>query len=244
MTSFKWSIIDTGPALPEHNMAIDVQLLESLATHSQPILHLYDWGVPAATYGHFIDPYTLLNKTEVDAVGLTLARRPTGGGVIFHLTDFAFSILVPEGHPEYSLNTLDNYAFVNRLVIQAVERFVQLEAETKVNLSMLPIENLVVDEHAKHFCMGKPTKYDVILDGRKVGGGAQRRTKHGFLHQGTISLAFPDENLLKRVLLPGTRVFEAMKLNTGVLLEIGSTGIVEEARKQFREVFKSIVVEL
>jgi lipoate-protein ligase A len=49
--------------------------------------------------------------------------------------------------------------------------------------------------------MAKPTKYDVMWEGKKVGGGAQRRTKYGFLHQGTISLGRPDEEFLSGILL-------------------------------------------
>jgi lipoate-protein ligase A len=47
--------------------------------------------------------------------------------------------------------------------------------------------------------MARPTKYDVMLQGRKIAGAAQRKTKAGFLHQGTIALLCPDPELLGAV---------------------------------------------
>ena len=61
-----------------------------------------------------------LDLKALEASGLHLARRPTGGGIIFHLTDFAFSVLIPANHPSFSQNTLENYALVNRPVAFAI----------------------------------------------------------------------------------------------------------------------------
>ena len=57
-------------------------------------------------------------------------------------------------------------------------------------------------QDADYFCMAKPTIYDVVYQGRKIAGAAQRRRKNGYLHQGTISLAFPQMGLLNEVLFP------------------------------------------
>ncbi|MFQ5729989.1 MAG: hypothetical protein ACE5GN_06480, partial [Waddliaceae bacterium] len=181
----KWQILDTGFASAQKNMALDYELLRGLSSTQQPILHLYEWDEDAATYGHFLDPYNFLNKDGVEKHNLQLARRPTGGGVVFHMTDFAYSILVPASHPGYTVNTLENYGFIHRIITKVVQRFLA----SKNSPELLPEEPQNVDDHSCHFCMARPTKYDVMWEGRKVGGGAQRRTRHGYLHQGTISIA-------------------------------------------------------
>jgi lipoate---protein ligase len=208
-------ILDTGIASAEENMAFDSHLLYKLAqSKGKPVLHLYEWDSPSATYGHFIKPENFLNPHPIREGKLRLARRPTGGGILFHVSDYAFSFLVPASHPRYSTNTLTNYAFVNSMVLEAVQRF----AGRKLSVGLLPLEPIPADETSGYFCMAKPTKFDVVIEGRKVGGAAQRRTKHGFLHQGTISLALPEEDYLQSLLLPGTRVFEAMCQYTYSLL--------------------------
>src|SRR4029078_7336771 len=106
MKTDRWHIIDTGEKSAEENMRLDADLLERAAEWAYPILHLYEWAAPSATFGHFIDPGQFLNLDRVIQKGLQLARRPTGGGIIFHLWDMAFSVLVPSHLPEFSLNTL------------------------------------------------------------------------------------------------------------------------------------------
>lgn len=208
-TLMKCKIIDTGKASAEKNMALDYALLRDLESIQQPILHLYEWEAHSATYGHFLDPYKYLNETAVKALGIQLARRPTGGGVLFHRSDFAFSILIPANHPQYSVNTLENYAFVNRMIIEILREF--LGEDTP--LTLLQEETPAALPHSKNFCMAKPILNDVMFQGKKISGGAQRRTKHGFLHQGTISLGIPDEGILKQ-LLKDPAILQDMMLNT------------------------------
>lgn len=210
----KWKILDTGKRSAEDNMAIDAKLLEEMKPDDSPILHLYEWEGKAATYGYFLDPKKFLDLEKARALRLSLARRPTGGGIIFHVSDLAFSVLVPANFPHYSTNTLDNYDFINNAVKRGVNSFF----ENPESLSLLPDEPLPLDESCRHFCMAKPTKYDVMLGGRKIAGAAQRRRKQGYLHQGSIAIALPKENFLNQVLLKGTQVHEAMLTHTFSLL--------------------------
>jgi lipoate-protein ligase A len=137
------------------------------------------------------------------------------------------------------VNTLENYAFVNRLLIEVINEF----AGQVATLGLLMHEPQVQDIHSKHFCMAKPTKYDVMIEGKKVGGGAQRRTKSGFLHQGTLSLALPDVNFLQKILLPDTCVFRSMQQNSYALLEgKPSAENLLNARIRLKEIFKKVIL--
>ena len=210
----RWTLVDSGVASAQVHMDTDAKLLADAGSLSGPLLHHYDWERDSGTFGYFLDPYKLLDRSAVERRGVDLGRRPTGGGLVFHITDLAFSVVVPAGHPAYSTNTLENYAFVNRIVIEAVCAFLGRDA----GMELLPDEPTPRDAACKHFCMAKPTKYDVMLDGRKVGGAAQRRTKLGFLHQGTIALGRMPQAVLSEILLPGTQVVQAMQDSTYPLL--------------------------
>ncbi|MDN3509168.1 MAG: hypothetical protein P0S93_04035 [Candidatus Neptunochlamydia sp.] len=210
----KWKILDTGKQSAKKNMAIDAKLLEEMKPDDPPILHLYEWEGNAATYGYFLDPKKFLDVEKGESLGLSLARRPTGGGIIFHISDLAFSVLVPANFPHYSTNILDNYDFIN----SAVKRGVKIFFENAESLTLLPYEPTPFDESCCHFCMAKPTKYDIMLEGRKIAGAAQRRRKQGYLHQGSIAITLPEENFLNQVLLEGTQVHKAMLTHTFSLL--------------------------
>ncbi len=220
-------IIDTGKRSAQENMDIDAGLLKDLG--DEPILHIYEWDGPSATHGHFIKPADYLDLTAAQNNTLQLGRRPTGGGIIFHVSDWAFSILIPSSHPKFSLNTLDNYHLINTCVQDAVKVFLGSDA------NLLPSEPIPLDESCRNFCMAKPTKYDVMLGSQKIAGSAQRRVRGGFLHQGSICVAHPPKVLLEDVLLPGTQVLTAMEQNTFSLLGgEASRSALAEARNQVK----------
>ncbi len=224
-----WKYLDTGARSAAANMELDAALLSDLTDEKDTILHLYDWETDAATYGHFIDPGHFLNLKGVEKRKLDLAKRPTGGGIVFHNCDLAFSVLVPASSSWFSSNPLDNYAFVNSRVIWAVSQILDTPA------ALLPEEPEALDEVCRNFCMAKPTKYDVMIHGKKIGGAAQRKTRHGFLHQGSIAIGLLPEPYLKDVLVGGTQVLEGMRQNSFTLLGPSWTEKqLKEARKTLR----------
>lgn len=227
-------VLKNEPRLASLNMAEDAALLDALS--DRPILHLYEWENPSISFGYFMRPEKHLHLEKIEKRGIDLARRPTGGGLTFHLWDLAFSFLLPKCHPSFSENSLLNYRFVNDLVLKAVQDTFPIKNE------MFLTESAFEERGAgcKNFCMARPTQYDVIFEGRKVAGAAQRKTKKGYLHQGTISLAFPDEDLLKEVLLEEP-VFNSMLQFTFALLGKGSSS---EDLSLGRERLKSSLVRV
>ena len=205
-------ILDSGKASAAENMAMDADLLLALSENSHPILHFYEWQNPCATYGYFSSPAVLLNEKGVYKYNLELAKRPTGGGIIFHQFDFAFSFLLPSAHSYFSQNTLENYRYVNQIIAKAIQGFLAEE----VQLELLPCEadcpalENVHQKPLRNFCMAKPTIYDVVSGGSKLAGGAQRRTKHGYLHQASIALTLPPDDFLAEI-VPEKMVIAAMK---------------------------------
>lgn len=224
----RYEVLLTSKASPEMNMEMDIKLLQSLAWEERIVLHFYAWKGNCATYGYFLDPFKLLHEEQVRKHSLALARRPTGGGVIFHQWDLAFAVLIPAAHPKYALNTLQNYAWVNKAVLEAVAEFSGRKFETTL---------LEQEEKCLHpcFCMAKPTVFDVMLNGRKAGGAAQRRTKHGLLHQGSIALSFPAAEFLEQVLIETQAVIAAMRQNGYYLLgDNAPFKTLEEGRRELQ----------
>lgn len=210
-------------------MRIDAELLSRIGSEKAPILHLYDWKGDCGTFGYFVDPAKYIDLEKAKKRGMQLARRPTGGGIIFHAWDFAFSVLVPASSPPFSRNTIENYAFVNGAVLRAVNQFLK----GRPDLEMISEDAPSLDDHCQSFCMAKPTKYDVMLQGKKIAGAAQRQTKEGYLHQGSIALVLPPEDYLSDILIPGTKVGEATRLFTFPLLG-ERTQDIETSRKELK----------
>lgn len=234
-----WKLLDTGVKTAEENMRLDALLLEKLDPKGEAILHLYGWSQPSATYGYFIQTQQFLNQEAASKHNLALARRPTGGGIVFHVSDLAFSALVPALHEGYSENTLENYHYINEKVIAAVRALLK-----EAHLELLPANPIPLDSNCMHFCMAKPTIFDVMLEGKKIAGAAQRKRKQGFLHQGTISIALPSDHFLEEILLPSTKVLEAMKANTHTLLKGSwSSHDLEVIREKLQQHLKRVFLE-
>lgn len=221
-------IISTPPLSALENMEHSWHLLNSLKENPRCILHFYNWQKPCATYGYFTKPNQFLDLKELEKQGIELARRPTGGGILFHLTDLAFSFFLPANHPRYSINTMENYQTVNQAILDGMQKWID-------HGELLKTDPFSGDNVSKHFCMAKPTRFDVMINGQKVAGGAQRRLQWGLLHQGSIHLKSLAPDLLDKILLPGTCVIKAMQKNSAVDLCIDP----EDLRNSLQNSFKA-----
>lgn len=223
-------ILDTAKRSAQENMDFDDKLLQEL---KGPTLHLYEWSFPSVTFGHFIRPEEHFQAEAFQT--LCLGRRPTGGGVTFHLWDYAFSFLLPASHPDYSLIPVENYRFVNEMALKALQK-VFLYTDPQITSNSFEIQA----KGAEHFCMARPTKYDVVCQGKKVIGAAQRNRRQGYLHQGTISLQSPDIDFLQRVLLSEKALFQAIEHYTHAPLtrEDPLEPMREKVKQALTEVFQ------
>ena len=229
----RFELVETSFASAAQNMALDRSLLESLSANPRCILRFHRWEKPSVTHGYFSNPAQSLNLKALAKWGIDLARRPTGGGILFHTCDTAFAFLMPATHPLFSTNTLDNYALINGAVQKAVRQLLVQKGLT----TLLQSESPPLDMASTHFCMAKPTQYDVMLDGYKIAGAAQRRTKAGLLHQGSLNFSLPSAPLLEEVLLPGTCVAKEMHKYTFCFPILNKEEIEQILEKELREIF-------
>lgn len=169
-----WDLIDTGLGTPTFNMEFDKDVLDSITSKT---LHLYLWDRPCISYGYFLDPKKSLNTLFLQEQKISLVKRPTGGGIVFHGYDYAFSLLVPPIDPLYQLEISAFYTLVNAQIIEALKPL-------KKGLTLL--EN---PQGEGLFCMAKPVVSDVMLGGKKLLGAAVRKKKSGLIYQGMIGLS-------------------------------------------------------
>ena len=222
MTLPRWEL--SPPLSAQENMDSDLDRLTNLKEGDPPLLRFYQWRRPALTYGYFTRPETVLDLQALEKAGYEMGCRPTGGGIIFHTADLAFSVLIPKNDPHLSENTLANYQVINTLVQKAIRGTLGLSA------------TLLVDcQKNSSFCMAQPSIYDVMLAGRKVGGAAQRRSKTGLLHQGSICLQVPDKVALA-LFLKDPEILKAMEKNS-YPLACSKEELIDSLASSFLEAF-------
>ena len=167
MKLFLWD--DLGPCDAAWNMAVDEALLRGV---SDPVLRIYRWVGRTASLGCF---GSLAVARETFDSQWALVRRWTGGGLVPHDGDWTYSLIVPAGDPLGHLSASASYRVIHSALALALRGGgidAHLAADTPVSRAGL--------------CFAAPVTADVLVAGRKVAGAAQRRTRLGFLHQGSV----------------------------------------------------------
>lgn len=166
-----WLLLNSGKCEPAFNMALDEALLEHAQQLGKPVLRFYGWTEPAATFGYF-QKYAEVEKTTRLR---PLVRRPTGGGIVPHDLDWTYSAIFPPAHEWHSLKAEESYRRIHDWLRLAF-------AELKVVTELAPC----CKKSAPGQCFVGHEKYDLLWQGRKIAGAAQRRNQLGLLIQGSI----------------------------------------------------------
>ncbi len=174
MQETTWHLWQDSLRSPYLNMAVDEALLETAPERKIPLVRTYGWNCPSVSIG-YVQDYTAAPRS-----GYTIVRRPTGGGVVFHDRDLTYTAVIPPEHQICKLDRMESYHVFHRAVLRALANF-------GLSGKLAPDESGPVDR-ATMQCFTTPTRYDVIAAGQKFAGAAQRRTRNGILHQGSISL--------------------------------------------------------
>ncbi|MBI5396607.1 MAG: lipoate--protein ligase family protein [Verrucomicrobia bacterium] len=166
-----WHLWNDAARDPALNMALDEALLRTAGERGRPLLRVYRWNAPAVSIGFF-------QKFAPElAPGRPVVRRPTGGGLVDHARDATYTVVAPPGHALYRMPTAESYRAIHEAVAAALQR---LGVAARLAPCCAPERSGV--------CFAAPVKFDVVADGRKVAGAAQRRLKCGLLHQGSVLL--------------------------------------------------------
>ena len=71
--------------------------------------------------------------------------------------------------------------------------------------------------YSRHLCFANPVSADVMIDSRKIAGAAQRRTRAGLLHQGSIQHVELGNGLAERFASELSNVRSEKLLNKSLL---------------------------
>jgi len=171
---------DDAPHSASMNMSIDEALLESA---SIPTIRFYRWHSPALSFGYF----GKFSDVAIHAVERDLVRRWTGGGIVFHGDDLTYSIVIPASDPAFDESSITLYEKIHHALADALNGV----GERAVVGGGADPGRIALSKHATvnasgHNCFANPVRADVMMDGRKIAGAAQRRTRRGLLQQGSI----------------------------------------------------------
>lgn len=168
-------IISTNKSSKE-NMAIDESLLKNFKDDDLPIIRFYTWKKDSVTIGV---SQNIENYEFVDANINNVAKRITGGGVLFHGHDLSYSLVIPTSYLS-GLSIKESYEKICTFLLNFYKKLGLNICYAKDDLSITLSKS--------EYCQVGFEAYDILANGKKIGGNAQRRTKKAIFQHGSIPL--------------------------------------------------------
>ena len=160
------------------NMAIDETLVESLLNNlSAPTFRLYSWNPRCLSLG-FHQPISEVKTENLAEKKIDLVRRPTGGRAVLHANEITYSVVIP-------LQNKTAAHWYNKIHSAFSEVFHQMN---------IPVENSNSSDNFKAIyknstsvpCFVSSAKSELLIDGKKIAGSAQRVFVSVLLQHGSI----------------------------------------------------------
>ena len=184
-----WRLINDIPRSGSFNMAADQVLLDKCRDYAEPVFRIYDWERPTLSLGKNEKIDSLIDLQECHNLSIPVVRRMTGGKAVLHGFDLTYSIVAGVQESQFPGGILDNYQFLAR----GFKHFFR-----KLGLNPVLLRKSVQKYKTEpHICFSEPSSYEILVEGRKIIGNAQRvkivrgknpQPKRYFLQHGSILL--------------------------------------------------------
>lgn len=198
------------------NMQIDKDLL-NLFVETEPLLRIYSWN-PSFSVGasqKCEDYPELLSKFNNNC-----AKRITGGGVLIHGFDISYSLILP------------SFWYADFSVKQSYEQICKFLLKFYANLNLYAkfAKDLNLNLTKTEFCQVGFEAYDIIINGKKIGGNAQKRTKNIIFQHGSIPIfdTFDKKN----------EGYSLKDFNINLSLEMAKDMLIQAFKESFNANFK------
>jgi len=164
------------------NMSIDKTVSTLFNEGEAPILRFYTWE-KSFTVG-------ISQKTETYAkrypqYNNNCAKRMTGGGALFHGNDISYSLVLPTSYLQ-GLSVKESYENICTFLLNFYKSL-GLDAHYAKDCEDITLSK-------SEFCQVGFEAYDIIANGLKIGGNAQKRSKNMIFQHGSIPLYSTSSN--------------------------------------------------
>ena len=199
-------IMEKAPG--KRHMERDIALFNKCENGSnKTILCVYQWNPPCISLGYSQKIEDEIDAEKASKLGWEVVKRPTGGGIVFHNeAEVTYSLItsidsLPEG-------LIPSFMKISGVIVEALGgigidseiRNPKSEIRNKSQFSKFEFNKFDIisnfDIRHSNLCFSYPASYEIVSNGKKIVGSAQKRGKHSLLQQGSIFVSrIPDELL-------------------------------------------------
>ena len=162
-------------------MAIDEAILIGHDSgYTLPTLRVYGWKFPAFSLGYFQNAEETLDLEKCKKEGILFVRRITGGGIIFHDQELTYSLTCFKDEINAFGSVKNGFMKICLFLLNAYKRLgLDPHFAKEVKSSNLKKSS---------FCFASFQDYDIVINGKKIGGNAQKRKRNLIFQHGSIPL--------------------------------------------------------
>ncbi|MCO4782872.1 MAG: hypothetical protein KC646_11160 [Candidatus Cloacimonetes bacterium] len=165
------------------NMALDSYLIEKI--EDQVILRIYEFSRPSITLGFAMKPKDVFESIPDH---IDCSKRVTGGKALTHDQGLTYSIHIPRSMIAEGLQ--ESYKILSQPIYDAL---FELNPDVKFT------EDQLFNDRQNPICFMEHKVETITLNGAKIVGSAQKRTKNCILQHGEINV-FPSNIDLSKLI--------------------------------------------
>ncbi|MBR6062265.1 MAG: lipoate--protein ligase family protein [Spirochaetales bacterium] len=230
-----WTYINDPPNSGEYNMTKDADILAKyLNEQNKPVFRIYQWDAPTISLGRFQNAADALYPDVCSADGVAVVQRMTGGGAIYHTpNEITYSLACHDSFIGDKLSVKETYKVLCGFILEFYRR---LGFKADFALDIVPPGTEILGMKS-NLCFAAKEEYDIVINGHKIGGNAQKRVKHVIFQHGSIPLTFDGLSLRKYIRdIPADIDARATSLR-----QLGVTEDISTLRRILRESFESVI---
>lgn len=161
------------------HMALDSAMLQNPSQLEVPTLRVYQWTPPCISLGYH-QKLEELDLSYCKALGVEVVIRPTGGRAVFHEGELTYSMVIPKACGLASVVPSLLFLRIAHALVLAMKNLGVSAKAVKKDRTFSPSRG--------PYCFASSGRYEIEVNQKKLIGSAQRMTKYGVLHQGSILL--------------------------------------------------------
>jgi len=190
----EWRLVREETRPGPLQMALDEVAAETAASGGPRTLRVYRWQPSTLSLGYHQDPETI-DWSYCETAGISVTRRQTGGGAIYHdsAADISYSIVAPGDELPGEL-----MACYDLLCTPILDAFGRMGVDT----TFAEEEQPALYQPACYLREIHPA-HDVVAGERKISGNAQYRQRDAVVQHGSLSYDFAIDRHLGVFRSPG-----------------------------------------
>lgn len=173
----KWRLISDDKCNGYYNMAVDEAIFSSYPALKIPTLRIYGWSEPFLSLGYNQKQSEVLKPK----INIPFVRRITGGAAILHDCEITYSLTCSLDDLGLPREVKKSYEVLNSFIKEFYKKL-GLEARFAKDIFSAGLGR------RENFCFAACEDFDFIVNGKKIGGNAQRRKKDLVFQHGSIPL--------------------------------------------------------